>query len=263
MTGFEPFNRWKACRHGTMLYNVHDVYIGRSLDLYGEYSESEAAFFRQVVEPGAVVVEVGANIGAHTVVLAQLVGPGGWVLAFEPQRVVYQTLCANLALNSITNVDCRNAAVGRGPGKIVVPAMDFYHDNNFGGIGLEGHAFGERMPLLTLDSLELSDCALVKVDVEGMEQDVLAGAAATVARCQPLLYVENDRQEKSTALIRMIDNLGYDMYWHLAPLFNPDNFAGCRENVFGQIASVNMICCPRGGRFRMNGFPPVELPAVL
>ena len=93
-----------------MLYNFHDLYIGRSLDLYGEYSEGEIDLFGQIVQPGQVVVEVGANIGAHTVFLAHRSGPAARVLAFEPQRIVFQTLCANLALNSITNVD---ASAGR------------------------------------------------------------------------------------------------------------------------------------------------------
>ena len=88
-----------------MIYNSHDRFIGRSLDLYGEFSEGEAVLFQKILRPGMFVVEVGANLGAHTVVLAQAVAPGGGVLAFEPQRLIFQTLCANLAINSIPNVD--------------------------------------------------------------------------------------------------------------------------------------------------------------
>ena len=61
--------RMKACRHGVMLYNVNDVYIGRSFDLYGEYSESEMSFLANFVQPGQFVIDVGANIGAHTIFL--------------------------------------------------------------------------------------------------------------------------------------------------------------------------------------------------
>ena len=57
----EGWNRLKDCRHGRMLYNVNDRYIGRSLDLYGEFSEAEVELFRQIVRPGDIVVEVGAN----------------------------------------------------------------------------------------------------------------------------------------------------------------------------------------------------------
>lgn len=104
MSSFPQFNRLKQCRHGMMLYNLNDIYIGRSLDLYGEFSEGEIRVFQQLVKPGQTILEVGANIGAHTVWLAQAVGPTGVVMAFEPQRIVHQTLCANLALNNIFNV---------------------------------------------------------------------------------------------------------------------------------------------------------------
>ena len=71
------FNILKTCRHGLMVYNRNDAYIGRSLDLYGEFSQGETELFQQVVGIGDVVIEVGANIGAHTLRLAQLAGPGG------------------------------------------------------------------------------------------------------------------------------------------------------------------------------------------
>src|SRR4051794_7022915 len=89
----------QGCRHRRMMYLLADQYIGRSLDYYGEYCEAEGGVFDQLVGPGQIVIEVGANIGTHTVRLGQLVGPGGAVIAFEPQRVLFYLLCANLALN--------------------------------------------------------------------------------------------------------------------------------------------------------------------
>jgi FkbM family methyltransferase len=258
---FEPFNRLKQCRHGLLLYNIHDMYIGRSLDLYGEFSEGEIELFGQFLKPGMVAVEVGANIGAHTVFLAQAVGPPGQVLAFEPQRVVFQTLCANMALNSIPNVQAFHAAVGQAAGEIVVPVLDYRQEHNFGGLGLGGHAYGERVPLMTLDSLQLPACHLLKVDVEGMEQPVLEGARETIGRLKPILYVENDRRDKAASLIRYIDGLDYHMYWHSPPLFNPNNHAGNAQNVFGSIVSINMLCCPKSLPQQIIGATKVEVPA--
>src|SRR5947199_9441604 len=120
----EGFNHLKDCRHGRMLYNVNDAYVGRSLDLYGEYCEGEIELFKQLVRPGDVVIEVGANIGAHTVWLARATSPGGAVIAFEPQRLAFQTLCANLALNDIVNALAYQQACGRKPGYIFVPVLD-------------------------------------------------------------------------------------------------------------------------------------------
>src|SRR5438034_10860239 len=99
MASTEEFNRLKDCRHGRMLYNINDAYIGRSLDLYGEFSEGEAELFRQIVRPGDVVVDLGANIGVHTIVFAQAAGPRGGVMSMEPQRLDVQMLCTAVALN--------------------------------------------------------------------------------------------------------------------------------------------------------------------
>ena len=92
----ERHMRLKQCRHGPMLYSTKDIYICRSLDLYGEFSEGEVHFFGQVLQPGMVAIDVGANIGCFTVFMAKRVGPGGAVIALEPQRIIHQMLCANV-----------------------------------------------------------------------------------------------------------------------------------------------------------------------
>lgn len=262
MSGACPdgFNRMCQARAGLMLYNRHDMYIGRSLELYGEFSEGEVELFRQTIKPGMLAVEVGANIGAHTLALSKLVGDQGRVFAFEPQRIVYQTLCANLALNSVLNVDCRCLAVGAEAGSLFVPPLDYNATNNFGGLGLGGYASGEPTQVITLDALNLPRCEFLKADVEGMELEVIKGAEATIRRCQPMLYIENDREEKSSALIRYIDSLEYDLYWHRPPLFNPSNFLKNPENVFGQIVSSNMFGIHKSVQAEIEGLPKVPVP---
>ena len=260
MENFAVFNRHKACRYGQMLYNMHDAYIGRSLDLYGEYSEGEVELFRQIVQPGQLVVEVGANLGAHTVFLARQVGAAGRVMAFEPQRILFQTLCANLALNSIPNVHGQHQAVGAESGAIMVPLLDYTRENNFGGLALGTYQVGEQVDVVTLDSFNLPACSLLKIDVEGMEKDVLQGAVNMIERLKPILYVENDKPEKSTALVQYIDALGYNMHWHRPYYFSPQNFFGNSTNVFPNIVSLNMLCIHKSFPQNLTGFEPVEVP---
>lgn len=62
----EKFNIVRQCRHGLMVFNRHDQFIGKALKVYGEYSEGEYDVFSQVVKPGDTVIEAGANLGAHT-----------------------------------------------------------------------------------------------------------------------------------------------------------------------------------------------------
>lgn len=243
-----------------MVYNVHDTVVGRSLDLYGEYSAGEVELFNRLVEPGQAVVEVGANIGAHTVVLARQVGPTGLVLAIEPQRIPFQLLCANVALNSLTNVICLQQAVGARTGTIHVPPVDFTREGNFGSLSLGSYDRGEQVPLVTLDTFNLARCHFIKIDVEGMEQQVLEGAVGLIERFKPVLYVENDKQDKWQELIRYVDSLGYQMYWHFTSLFSPDNFRGNQENVFGTLGSLSMLCLHRSRPQTVEGLDPVEVP---
>jgi FkbM family methyltransferase len=223
-------------RHGYVLYNRHDTVIGRLIELYGEYFETEVAIFRRFMAPGDVALDVGANIGAHTLALAGLAGPAGAVYAFEPQRLVFQTLCANVALNSLSNVQCVNAAVGATARVLHLFDPDPEADNNFGGVELAmlaAPAGAPPTPQVVLDEyLALDRLKLVKIDVEGMEAEVLRGAAATLDRHKPVLYVENAYVDRSPELIGLLQGYGYQLYWHLPVYVTAGNYFGNAERPY-------------------------------
>jgi len=232
------------CRYGRMVYPAGDKYVGGSLALYGEFSEGEAAVFKRLVKEGDLVVEAGANLGTHTVLLARLAGPKGAVLAFEPQPMLHQALCANLALNSITNVMAERCGLGNRAQTLHIPVVDYGSKDNFGGIGLDLVEEGEPVQVRRLDSYGLGACSFIKIDVEGMERQVLEGASGTIQALRPMMYIENDRRGNSPELIELLRAMGYALWWHVTPLFRPDNFAGNKDNVFGGVASINMLCAP-------------------
>jgi len=248
-----------------MAYPLTDRYVGRSLDTYGEFSEAELQLLAALVRDGDTVLDVGAHIGAHTVFFAGRVGAGGRVLAFEPQRPLFQLLCANVALNQLRQVDPRHAAISDVDGSVLVPEADLECPANFGGLSLEeppptpaAWGQGDAVPCLRIDDLGLDRASLIKIDVEGMEVKVLAGADATIARCRPVLYVENDREQRSDELLRRLMALDYRLFWHLPPLYNPDNFFGEGEDVFPGLVSANVLALPRSAAFT----PPGELPEI-
>jgi FkbM family methyltransferase len=231
-----------------MVFQTNDTYVGRSFDLYGEFSEGEVVLFQHLIRPGQVILDIGSNIGAHTVPLAQLTGPGGRVLAFEPQRIPFYTLCANVVLNNLANVVCHQAAVGEAVGSLSVPELDYWAENNFGGLELARDYSQCRtytVPVLTIDDLRLHACHFLKIDVEGMEKTVLAGATETIRRFRPILYVEDDRWDRSAQLRAFLASLDYAMYVHQPPLYNPQNFFGNPQNIFGRIISLNLFCHPQ------------------
>ena len=244
-------NRVCRGRYGEMIFPVEDVWVGRSFGLYGEFSELETDAFKRTVKAGDVVVEAGANIGAHTVLLSQLVGDAGRVFAFEPQRLVYQTLCGNLALNSIENVFAYEMALGDVAGRMSMEAPVTSTGVNVGGGRLVEEA-SDGVPVRTLDSFGLERLDFLKADVEGFEGRLLSGAVETIGRCRPLLYVENDRGDRDV-LIGRIRDLGYEVWWHRPPLFNPENVNRNPADVFmfrvgvdeyGIFVSENLLCAP-------------------
>lgn len=252
--------RTKHTRHGLMMYFKNDQYVGHALDVYGEFSEAETSLFNEIVSEGDVVVEIGANIGAHTVQLGKKVGSTGCVLAFEPQRRVFQVLCANLALNEIANVHAYNMGLGDRQGWVDIAELDFTQINNIGGLALGKieNAPSTKVEVRTLDSFNLSRVDFLKIDVEGMEKMVLDGAKETIQRCRPIMYIENDREEKSAELISTLFGLGYKAWWHLPLFFNIDNFFKNTVNIFPEgLVSVNMICIPQEIEANITTMDPV------
>ncbi|MGB8265599.1 MAG: FkbM family methyltransferase [Candidatus Velthaea sp.] len=253
--------RLTTTRDGVMLYNPLDRYIGTSVERYGEFSYFEAELFAALCAPGDTVFDVGANIGAHTVALARLVGPGGFVYAFEPLRVIFNVLCANVALNGLENVEGVHAVVGRTPGEEFIPEIRHDESGNFGSFDASYFGAGRPVRRVTLDAFaNVERLTLVKIDIEGMEGEAIAGAHDLIARHRPVLYVENDRRDRSPALIAQLFALGYRLFWHLAPLFNPDNYRAEAENVFPGIVSVNMLCVPRERADAITGFREIRSP---
>ncbi len=247
-------NLTKKCRYGLMIYNNKDIWVGRSIERYGEFSESEVQVFKDAIKPGQVVLDIGANIGCHTVAFSRIVGPAGTVFAYEPERTNFTTLAGNVAINNLQNTYVFQRAIGSFPGFIAVPELDQERTINFGGLSLcEDYSAAPSypIPLITIDEQQFLRLDFIKMDIEGMEKLALEGAKETIAKFKPILYVEDDREDKSEALIEILKSMDYVLYKHLAPLYNPDNYYAEKENVFlsqnsdglyTQVVSGNIFC---------------------
>jgi hypothetical protein len=97
---------------------------------------------------------------------------------------------------------------------------------------------------MPLDTMALERCNLIKIDVDGQELDILKGAEETIARCRPFLYCENDKPDQYPDLLPWMHSHGYRLYQHLAPLYNPLNFAQNHVNVFGSTFSAMVLGVP-------------------
>jgi FkbM family methyltransferase len=189
------------------------------------------------------------------------------VLAFEPRRLLFQTLCANVALNSIVNVHCRaemlgeTGALGEAAGTIRVPPLDPSAEKNHCGLELGG-ASGEIVPVIPLDSLQLSRCNFLKIDLPGSDLNVLRGAAQTIAKHRPLLYVASNQTGQRSALINFLLAIGYRLYCHKTPLFKPDNFYLNSTNEFGSLSLSNILGVHSSVLAEISGLKQITDPAA-
>ncbi|MEA2901554.1 MAG: hypothetical protein QOH36_1441 [Actinomycetota bacterium] len=164
-----------------------------------DITDSVLAAIRPHVQPDAVCLDVGANIGLYSLGLSHL-APQGKVYAFEPSPNAYGHLQANLATNGAANVDACNLAVGDSVGTVRFHDFSFFSAGSFSsdeGSLLSSESYGSESfeaATTTLDDFVadrgLDRVDFVKVDVEGAEMSVLAGAEKTLATYRPATVLE-------------------------------------------------------------------------
>lgn len=222
-------------RYGPVWFIGKDEYVGRSLFSYGEYNPDETEMILSLAR--GLCLDIGANFG----VMGQALEDAGFeVISFEPQPDVFNCLRKNVV------GECYNIGLGDVAGSFSMPKIFCGSRANYGGqsIGTRSDLGSISVEVRTLDSFEL-DVGFMKIDVEGFEERVLRGGAKTIARCKPIMYIEDDRIEKSFSLQKYIKSLGYTIQKHYPPLYRENNFFGLKRNVWNQnYVSENLICMP-------------------
>ena len=140
----------------------------------------------------------------------------------------------------LTNVLVFNAAASDHSGRLTVDKQSALHAYSRKDIN-EGEF---EVDCTTIDGLDLPRLKLIKIDVDGHELQVLNGAAETIARCRPIIYIENEIAEKREALVAWLIDHGYRLFWHRPYLFNIDNWRGDKKNIFGALVSIMNVCIP-------------------
>lgn len=237
-------------KHGIFSFYNNDKYVGKSLSEYGEWSESEVELIKGLVPNNDVIIEIGSNIGTHTVPLAKHLSNGGKIYSFEPQSQNRRLLEQNIKDNDIENVKISKIAISSGAGKAYMNTFANDKLSNYGDARIFRDEFdnSECVQVKTLDEFFYNNYAgensvrLIKFDVQGQELNVIIGSEKLINEYKPILYLENDNPETSKKLIDKIKSLGYIMFWHLPPLFNPNNYLKNSKNIFPNIISCNMFC---------------------
>lgn len=179
----------------------------------GEVEPDVAAVFRQTILPGMVVVDAGANLGVHTLLLADLVGPSGRVIAFEPNRHLAPVLAHNVSANGFAGrVSVHPVGCGRAVGSVPF----FESARNIGESSVcfpHWHDYSvSEVSVVRLDDSVHGQVDFIKIDVEGAEYDVLAGGVGLLAAHRPTVVLELGHCREATALHRLLEPLGYEYF---------------------------------------------------
>lgn len=227
-----------ATEHGTLIVNRFDQHRIDAQNAYGVgfqllnqafYDRDEVRLARTLLDlrrshhgNGVVAVDCGANIGVHTIEWAKHMTGWGTVLALEAQERIYYALAGNIAINNCFNARAIHAAVTSRPGRMKIPSPDYLVESSFGSLELQKREQTEfigqtidyaasnmvEVAAVSLDVLGFPRLDLIKIDVEGMELDVLAGGAHCIAKMRPILIVETIKTDEGK-LRTFLEELGY------------------------------------------------------
>lgn len=225
-----------ASNHGTMIVNRNDhrdnfLGVGHQILTSSSFDPQEINFGTRLLDlkrnysgDGLVVLDCGANIGTHSIEWGRHMYGWGRVISFEAQEVVYYALAGNVVINNCLNVRAMNHVVGAEPGFMKVPKPNYLVPSSYGSLELKRRPNTEFtgqvidydnlesvVPMVSIDSLRLDRLDLVKLDIEGMEDEALRGAELSLKLHKPMLMIETFKSDEAILRKTLTDH-GYSLF---------------------------------------------------
>ncbi len=226
--------------HGMLILNRNDEHrvgairygVGIEILMNGVFCPDEVELALKLLEirrdvygVGVVAIDCGANIGVHAIDWGRRMSGWGRVIAIEAQERIYYALAGNIAINNCFNVSALHAAATDADGEMRIPTPNYLERASFGSLELKplarpeniGQAIDYRDEMMTtvrairLESLGLDRLDFIKIDVEGMEIDVLQGAAESLRKFKPIMLIEHHKTD-AARMNRMLQDWGYKIY---------------------------------------------------
>lgn len=230
-----------------------DLDLGEMIDvcLYLQRFERDvAAVIEKVCRPGSVVVDIGANIGAHALRFAREAGPQGRVLAFEPTDFAYKKLVRNIALNQYTNLEAFQVALSDQN----LPQQEISWRSSWRTDGSRDQS-PTVVDFIRLDDWlmdhQVSRIDIVKIDVDGNEYPVFAGSRNMLENYRPLIIMEVGAwhfHDSDRNPLMLLEGLGY-RFWDAKTLKEYEGLRDIRgqlpEADIGMSYSINVIAATK------------------
>lgn len=244
-----------TAKHGDFMFYNYDEFVGMSIREYGEWSEKLLQRILSLINESDYVIDIGSHVGLMTIPIAKKVGDKGLIYSFEPQKMIYNLQCGNLALNNIKNVEIFNAAMGSSPGKIFVDDIDYSVVGNFGGFGIKkDYDYSSfikttnkkmKVEVKNLDQfLTLKKCNLIKLEAEFLEKDILEGGINFVEKFRPIIVAEND-PTNPYKLNKYLMSKNYKLFWFEYKFFNENNYFINSNNYFKNSGKFYIFAFPK------------------
>lgn len=175
---------------GPILTHPEDIAVGYWIRTAKTWEPGEGRFLRSILKPGMHALDVGANIGYFTLLMARQVGPSGRVLAIEAEPENFRYLRANVELNGLANVELLPVAAHRTAGLVTITR----NTENPGGSRVVGQSGGQTWPVQAVRLDDVLDPEMpidvIKIDIEGMDHAAVESLERTIQRWRPTVLVE-------------------------------------------------------------------------
>ena len=243
MTEFKGFDIW---------VNLADSYISFGV-LNDFWEDDEVAFMLSCLRPGDGVIDAGANIGVFTVQAAARVGAGGRVYAFEPMTKTHDRLVRTVKANGFEDrCVVHNAGLGAMQGTGSFHLSEHVTNPGSSFVSMDA-ATGDRIAIVPIDSIAYDrPIRFLKMDVEGFEPHVIAGAEATIRRFRPVILTEFFPRALRTIggssaqrYVGQLEELGYSMTLFAKDGAGEPVTASDAHRFDGITEPENLICTPR------------------
>lgn len=247
-------------------------HIGNFVRSHGVWGAKEVSIARVFIRGrrDLNVIDVGANLGGFTIPVGkELAKNNGRVYSFEPQRVVFQQLCANVFINRLDNVYAYNLALGEDSKKLEIPELDFQKSGNIGGFSIDseirkklctdalnGSTFSnvetEQVYVVEQKSLDRMDFGfdihLIKADIEGSELEFFRGAVNKIKQSNfpPIIFelwegrIWYEEKAKHTKEILMNWGYRFDYFGREILAQHPDHKWQCKVERNGDAVKLTL-----------------------
>lgn len=225
LRNFTTYRAVKTTHRGhdfTIFVSPQNGFIDKHIYLYGTYEPHILDLIAKYLKAGDAFVDIGANIGQHSMFAASIVGSEGKIYSFEPIPYIYNQLLDSVKINHFEHiVSAQNIALGTNESTETL----YIETNNVGGSSLVA-PHGDKIEEIIVQIKKGDDMFkniqhinMIKIDVEGYEYEVLSGIQKTITHHRPIiilefsgkLYLEKKRGD-GDKIISFLENTGYDLY---------------------------------------------------